>query len=228
MERNAAGVHGRHDAAFSSTIPDPAPEAWPDDEWFEDDAPAPPARVLRIADAWIVPAPVHAAVQWPRRGRRRRWSKPVALDVPLPPAFEGEEAAVPARLRPRIIREGRQSKRKLEMARFLHPDVDVDRPRTRGECESGVRPCPFVSCKHHLYLDYASSETGTLKLNFPDADPWELKETCSLDIAERGGESRSVIGSLLNVTPERIRQMEKELLEKLRYEAEAANLGDEL
>src|SRR4029077_6719314 len=30
---------------------------------------------------------------------------------------------------------------------------DIERPRPRGDCVGGERPCPFVSCAHHLYLD---------------------------------------------------------------------------
>ena len=52
----------------------------------------------------------------------------------------------------------------------------------RGNSE---RPCPYVSCKHHLYLDV--TEFGGIKLNFPGLEVWELEETCALDVAERGG-----------------------------------------
>ena len=56
----------------------------------------------------------------------------------------------------------------LELGRLLYPDVeDVVKPKERAECGNGERPCPFVSCKHHLYLD-VSAKTGAIKLNFPD------------------------------------------------------------
>jgi len=90
-------------------------------------------------------------------------------------------------------------------------DVAVDsfpeRPRTRGECEEGDRPCPWVACKYHLYLD-VNPETGSIKLNFPDLEVWEMKETCALDIADRGGATLEVVGATMNLTRERIRQME--------------------
>ena len=47
----------------------------------------------------------------------------------------------------------------------------------------------FVSCKHHLYLD-VNPATGSIKLNFPDKEIWELEHTCALDVAERAA-SRS-------------------------------------
>jgi Sigma-70, region 4 len=84
---------------------------------------------------------------------------------------------------------------------------DVDRPRVRGDCLEGPRPCPFVSCKWHLYLDVRRS--GSLQLNFPDLEPDQLKETCALDVADRGSETTlDEIGALMNVTRERIRQIE--------------------
>jgi hypothetical protein len=78
----------------------------------------------------------------------------------------------------------------------------------------GIRPCPFVSCKHHLYLD-VSSRTGAIKLNFPDLEVWEMNETCALDIADRGGTTLEEVGAIMNLTRERIRQVEVKALAKL-------------
>ena len=85
--------------------------------------------------------------------------------------------------------------------------ADEIRPRTRRECLNTQRPCLFVSCKHHLYLD-VNPETGSIKLNFPDKEVWELRETCALDVAERGGMTLEEVGEILNLTRERIRQVE--------------------
>lgn len=38
-----------------------------------------------------------------------------------------------------------------------HPGNE-QRPRTRGECKDGPRPCPWVSCRHHLLLEIASGK----------------------------------------------------------------------
>ena len=81
------------------------------------------------------------------------------------------------------------------------------RPRTRGECESMPRPCPFVSCKYHLYLD-VDDRRGSIKLNFPDIEVWEMMDSCALDVAERGGETLQTVADLLNLTRERARQIE--------------------
>jgi hypothetical protein len=74
-----------------------------------------------------------------------------------------------------------------------------------------VRPCPYVSCRYHLFLE-VSATTGSLKINFPDLEVWELVESCALDVADRGAQSTETIGGLLNLTPERARQLEQQAL----------------
>jgi len=92
--------------------------------------------------------------------------------------------------------------------------AERERPKTRSECLRMERPCLFVSCKHHLYLD-VNPETGSIKLNFPDKEVWELRETCALDVAARGGLTLEEVGEILNLTRERIRQVEAAGLKKL-------------
>ncbi len=98
-------------------------------------------------------------------------------------------------------------------------EIEARRPRSRADCASGPRPCMFISCKHHLYLDVNPS-TGSIKLNFPDKEVWELAETCALDVADRGGITLEEVGSIMNLTRERIRQVETRGLLKLRAVAE--------
>lgn len=93
------------------------------------------------------------------------------------------------------------------------------RPRTRADCASGARPCLFVSCKHNLYLD-VNPETGSIKLNFPDKEIWELEQTCALDVADKGGITLEEVGAIMNLTRERIRQVETRGLLKLREATE--------
>jgi hypothetical protein len=93
-------------------------------------------------------------------------------------------------------------------------ELGLTRPTLRSECIEGLRPCPHVACKHHLYLD-VNPNTGTIKLNFPDLEVWELHDTCALDIAERGGTSLDDISKLMNVTRERVRQIETQAMSKL-------------
>lgn len=129
-------------------------------------------------------------------------------------------------VRARTISVKRMTKRELELGRMLYPDVeDVVKPRTRGECSVAERPCPFVSCKHHLYLD-VSARTGAIKLNFPDLEVWEMTETCALDVADRGGTTLEEVGAIMNLTRERIRQVEVKGLAKLQALGDMAALRD--
>ncbi len=115
-------------------------------------------------------------------------------------------------------REMLREQRRRERAGEVLEIVDYDRPKNRSECVNGARPCLFVACKYHLYLD-VNPETGSVKLNFPDKEPWELIESCALDVAERGGVTLEEVGDILNLTRERVRQLEVTGLEKLKSES---------
>jgi Sigma-70, region 4 len=129
-------------------------------------------------------------------------------------------------VRARTISVKRMTKRELEMGRMLYPDVDdVAKPKNREDCQGGERPCPFVSCKHHLYLD-VSARTGAIKLNFPDLEVWEMNETCALDVADRGGTTLEEVGAIMNLTRERIRQVEVKGLAKLEALRDMSALRD--
>lgn len=132
------------------------------------------------------------------------------------------------RRRPRAVRAKtenmlRLSKRELEVvSRELDALDETEplppRPRTRADCLDGPRPCPWVSCKHHLFLDVNES-TGSIKLNFPDVDAGDLErlaETCALDVAARDGATLEEVGSLTNLTRERVRQIEVIGLSKIK------------
>jgi hypothetical protein len=129
-------------------------------------------------------------------------------------------------VRARTISVKRMTKRELELGRALYPDmVGAQKPKTRAECVGIDRPCPFVSCKHHLYLD-VSARTGAIKLNFPDLEVWEMNETCALDIADRGGTTLEEVGAIMNLTRERIRQVEVKGLARLQGLKEMEDLRD--
>lgn len=69
----------------------------------------------------------------------------------------------------------------------LLSDVEMEliRPRTREDCSYLPRPCPFVGCKFHTYLDI-DDKTGYIRLNWPGMDPHEIDEdkSCVLDMIE--------------------------------------------
>lgn len=85
---------------------------------------------------------------------------------------------------------------------------------------SGPRPCPYAGCQYHLYLD-VSLDTGSIKLNFPDLEVWEMGESCALDIADRGGMTLEDVGQIMNLTRERIRQLEVMVLDEVTAKADA-------
>lgn len=94
------------------------------------------------------------------------------------------------------------------------PTEGFARPKTRADCVNGPRPCPWASCKHHLYLDVSSK--GAIKLNRPDLEIDELSESCALDVADRGVATLEEVGGLMNMVRERVRQIEVTGLAKLR------------
>jgi len=76
------------------------------------------------------------------------------------------------------------------------------------------RPCIFVGCRHHLYLELSVSREG-LRFTFPDLEPEQLWQTCALDGADEGGVTLEEVGDAMNLTRERIRQIEERALKKL-------------
>jgi hypothetical protein len=101
----------------------------------------------------------------------------------------------------------------------LMAELDATRPKVRGDCFQGPRPCPYVSCKYNLYVD-VNPRTGSVKMNFPDKELWELAETCALDVADRAGITLEEVGVIMNLTRERVRQLEMRGLSKLRVIAD--------
>jgi len=141
----------------------------------------------------------------PQRGRRKRRS----------------------RARARTISIRRLSKTELNRGRQLYPEIDYWKPRSRADCVDMERPCPYVSCKYHLYID-VHPVRGSIKVNFPDVDVWEMTETCALDVADRGGITLEEVGEIMNLTRERVRQVETAGLAKLAAIQDIARLKDYL
>jgi hypothetical protein len=140
--------------------------------------------------------------------------------MPIPPGVPATSRKIRrrgrrTRMRSKTIAMKRLTKEEMRVGALMFPPVDEPRPRTRAECKDAPRPCPWVSCKHHLYLD-VNPETGSIKLNFPDLEVWEMKDTCSLDVADRNGITLEEVGEIMNLTRERIRQVEVRGLLKLK------------
>lgn len=99
---------------------------------------------------------------------------------------------------------------------------DYERPKTRGDCVDGERPCPFIACRYHLAVDVHQLR-GSIKTNHPDVPVESMVETCALDVADRGPVTLEEIGEMLNITRERVRQIETMAIAKA--ERRAALLG---
>lgn len=161
-----------------------------------------------------------------RERRDRLWGKaepaPPAPDPVTPPPGAAEPAAGVLSLGERIAaREARQLERAVRAGhRVILPTprtpgpqqieddatlAEHDRPRTRGDCQDGPRPCPWVGCREHLYLQ-VSEDTGHIKAQA--GEPWEMAETCALDVADRGGLTLEAVAEIMGVTRERVRQLE--------------------
>ncbi len=95
-----------------------------------------------------------------------------------------------------------------EMRELDAEATDHDRPRTRGDCKDGYRPCPYALCRHWLGLDV--TEAGSIAMRPVGGD------SCALDVADRGEHSLDEVGEALGVTREMIRLIEVKALLKLR------------
>ena len=154
---------------------------------------------------------------------RGAWGCEVSAVRRLPIVTEDRPGVV--RVRARTENMHRLSQRELARGAAEYPErpgVDYLRPQTFADCESvglgELFPCPFVSCKHHLYLD-VNPRTGSIKLNFPDREVDELPATCALRVSLRGGVTLEEVADAIGVVRERIRQIEDRALAQLRAAA---------
>lgn len=74
------------------------------------------------------------------------------------------------------------------------------------------RPCPYVGCRHNLYLTV--SEAGSIRLT-RDVEPWEVVDSCALDVAAKGGQTQDEVAAILNVTRFGLQLCERELKQKV-------------
>lgn len=125
--------------------------------------------------------------------------------------------------RSRVINIRRMTQRKIQLDRLLNPVEKYWRPTKRADCIGGSRPCPFALCEFHLFLD-VNLKNGSIKLNFPDLEVWELEETCLLDVIDRGVLTLSQAGQIMNLTNERVSQLEISAIEKVKRSKLAAQL----
>ena len=114
----------------------------------------------------------------------------------------------------RPLSQRRKNGRQLCVFDLFEYEPRPPRPRCRADCANGPRPCPWVGCRYHLFLD-VNEDTGAIKFNFPGLEPWELEHSCALDVAEAGEGTPlrlSELGELYGVGPERMRQIVNDAL----------------
>lgn len=101
-----------------------------------------------------------------------------------------------------------------EAARAELADAYAARPATRGECAGHAGPCPWLSCRHHLKFEV--TPTGAIIDHFPGVELEDMTDTCALDVADRGGLSTDEAAVVLNMTHQRLSQVETIAREKVR------------
>lgn len=159
----------------------------------------------------------------PTRSHRRRRPVPVIPTVTPNPRAQHHNG------RPTEVISGRIPLSDEELAEGIEltDEATWRRPKTRNECADGHRPCPFVGCRYHLFLDVTGS--GSVKLNFPSLSPEDLPQSCALDVADQHPLTLDMVGAVMNLTRERVRQIEAIGFRELQTEIERRGLSlDEL
>jgi hypothetical protein len=122
---------------------------------------------------------------------------------------------------------------RVTLALYREP-LDVERARTRADCMAGgmnaERPCPYVTCRHHLAVEVTPA--GNLRLVFPEAfeglEPHleRMRATCSIDVAEQGAHDLDDVAAHMNVSAERVRQIQERAQSRHRESFAAAREGE--
>lgn len=142
------------------------------------------------------------------------------MSLPLPPRRSYESRRGGAAVSPvtdarhtarRGLRQRDITRHDLDEGRALYPDEHAPRPVTRGDCENGVRPCPYAGCRYSLRL-HVIPATGTLQ--FPQDEESE-GPSCALDVAEEGPLGQDDVGALLGVSGELVRRITRVALAKV-------------
>ena len=91
-------------------------------------------------------------------------------------------------------------------------------PPIRAVCELELRPCKRTSCPHHLHRKDEPAgrpSDGKDGRRMPIRVVAHTEETCTLDVAARGAQSRDHVGVLLGLGGRRVGQIEDRAKVKL-------------
>lgn len=119
------------------------------------------------------------------------------------------------------------SPRELQRAYIKSPELFLQqhndsRPKTRADCATVPRPCPYVTCRYNMFLDIKNDSGGGLTYNISrDAEPSDMRydQSCALDIADEHagvGMTLDDIGVYFGIDRERVRQIESVAIEKIK------------
>jgi hypothetical protein len=86
---------------------------------------------------------------------------------------------------------------------FTPEEIEEMRPKTRADCVDGPRPCPWVSCRYHLWLNVESH--GRVRFNCGDM----TGPSCVLDEAAKGPKTLTEVGEIMGVSKQRAEQIER-------------------
>lgn len=130
----------------------------------------------------------------------------------------------------KIVKSGvvrpRQARKLVDLeGPAVYPE-GVVRPKTRGDCVNGPRPCLWVSCKYNLYLDI--TKAGSIQFTNPGIEPDQMKESCVLDLTDKGPQTLITIEQVMNTTRQRVLQIETAAVQKLRVAATRNGPGGSL
>ena len=197
------------------------------------------ASILGVNVASLNPKARELKIRREKRDNQGRWELPVSTEEVI------ETDSYP---RPRIRRDCLTEEEALR----LDPE-----DRYVGDGMNCERPCPFVTCKYHLYVDVNKATKG-MKVNFPvitpdemasmpfrslmilrednpleyqrmmDEEPSRLLPSCALDVADYGDITLDEIADFVGVTRERIRQVSDGAYTKLKNSISGFTMTDYL
>lgn len=96
-------------------------------------------------------------------------------------------------------------------------------PESRSECRGGARPCPLVSCRYNLLLDVATDGRMYVSRDFDENDEESIaaalksmRETCALDVADRGATTSVAIAKLMNLRRDSVEKLMRTAFDTVR------------
>lgn len=104
----------------------------------------------------------------------------------------------------------------LTRAELAEADRVLDRqPRTRAECPPADVPCPFVTCRYHLWTTRAYHRGAVVAI--VESPVWgDMDHTCVLNDADAQERNCEQVGAILRIGRQRVHQVEHKALNKAR------------